>query len=161
MAKQAGMRWDERASSAANAKLRLPLLVREYFAAGRKIMNADSGAKVLHKFRLETKRVRYALELFRPLYSTGLERHLAALRLIQDHLGAISDSEAAKQVICDVCPRATAERRRLEDLLDANAKRRSAALRKYWQETFDKPGEEQRWRLYLSRHAGRTQRTAR
>jgi CHAD domain-containing protein len=136
-------------------------MLRDYFETGRKLMAEESSAKALHQFRLDTKRARYTLELFRPLYGPGLETPLAGLRRIQDYLGAISDCDTTKETIAGALPETAPERGRLAGLLDARAKRSSTALRKYWRQTFDKPGDERRWTLYLARQAGIKRNTAR
>ena len=39
----------------------------------------------------------------------------------------------------------------MDRVLTARAKRKSLEFRRYWRQTFDKPGEDQRWMNYLSR----------
>ena len=50
-----------------------------YFEAGRKAIDAKRPPDELHAFRLKTKRFRYTLELFSPLYGAGMDRYLKAL----------------------------------------------------------------------------------
>ena len=62
-------------------------------------LRARSPPEELHGFRLETKRFRYTLELFRPLYGPNLDRYLKALRELQGALGKVSDYQAIQRVL--------------------------------------------------------------
>jgi CHAD domain-containing protein len=143
--------WDDSSTASANARARLPAMVQAYFEEGRKLTGAELPNARMHRFRLETKGLRYTLELFRACYGPGLERYLAALRKIQDCLGAINDYETSKALIAARLPRTAPERIKMERVLTARAKRKSLEFRRYWQQTFDKPGVMQRWRKYFSR----------
>jgi CHAD domain-containing protein len=145
------LHWKERMSAAENAHAALPALLKAYFAEGRKVITAAPDSAELHRFRLHTKRVRYTLEMFRNCYGVGLERYLAALRQLQDHLGAMSDCATSRTLIRAAAPRGSPERGRAERLLAANLKRKLSDLRRTWRGTFDAPGEERRWCNYLAR----------
>ena len=143
--------WDAGSSAAANARARLPGWARAYFLCGRKLAQAAAPPPVMHRFRLDTKAFRYTLELFRPCYGPGLELRLAAMRKIQDFLGAISDYATTKGLISSRLPEDSPDRLRMERYLDGRSRRKAAEFRRYWQTTFDRPGEERRWLNYLSR----------
>jgi CHAD domain-containing protein len=144
-------RWDRSASAAENAGAQLPPLVRTYFENGRKLIAENPPPDVLHKFRLETKRLRYTLELFRTCYGPQLERHLAELRKIQDWLGAISDYATTRELLGGRITRRSAAWQQIEDSLTARTREKLAEFRSYWRQTFDKSGQEERWVRYLSR----------
>src|SRR5580692_6953009 len=55
-------------SASENARSILPKMARRYFEAGRKAIEGKRPPGELHAFRLKTKRFRYTLELFSPLY---------------------------------------------------------------------------------------------
>jgi len=65
-----------------------------YFKSGRKTFGGDATPVELHAFRLQTKRFRYTLELFRPVYGPTLERMIRSLRRIQQLLGVVNDCQA-------------------------------------------------------------------
>ncbi|MCC6860147.1 MAG: CHAD domain-containing protein [Bryobacterales bacterium] len=143
------IRWDARDSVADNAARFLPAMAADFFQAGRKAVAARSAAR-LHEFRLDAKRFRYTLELFRGCYGPGLARRLESLREIQQRLGDMNDC-ATVRTLLDGAPR-------LEDFfryLEERASGTAAGFRAYWRETFDRPGEEKRWTAYLRRYAGR------
>jgi len=144
--------WDESASASSNAGVRLPARVQAYFDQGRKLMRRSSSSVAsMHPFRLETKALRYTLELFRPCFGPGLEGLLLSLRSIQDYLGALNDYATTRDLIAARLPKHAPEREKMDRVLTAGAKRKSLEFRRYWRQMFDKPGEQQRWMNYTSR----------
>jgi CHAD domain-containing protein len=148
------MDWDEAAGASANARARLPAMAQSYFDHGRELLDPSSSPAAMHRFRLETKAVRYTLELFRPCFGPALERSLGELREIQDCLGALSDCAATRDLIAEKLPKHGPGREALEAFLVEQGKREAAKFRRYWRTTFDTPGQEQRWLRYLSRRSG-------
>jgi CHAD domain-containing protein len=144
-------RWNKNWSAGENARSVLPALLRVYFNEGRKVIGAAPNSADLHRFRLRGKRVRYTLEMFRGCYGPGLERYLAALRQLQDHLGVMNDCATTRALLRAMTPKASPERARVEGLLDAILKMKRSDLRREWRESFDAPGQERRWRNYLAR----------
>ena len=146
--------WDEALSAAQNARAKLPKMLEAYFEEGRKLMDPSSSPAVMHRFRLETKAVRYALELFRACYGPGLGRYLTALARIQDRLGAINDCETTRDLVASKLPAGSCDRIKMERILTASLQRKWSEFRRYWQQSFDRSGEERRWSNYLSRRTG-------
>jgi CHAD domain-containing protein len=128
-------------SVAENAREVLPKMARKYFQAGREAVGQKRPADELHAFRLRTKRFRYTLELFRPVYGPQLDRYLKALHELQGALGKISDYQAIQRVV---------DRDRvLEAHIRQALARRVKDLRHEWR-AFDSEGELKRWRTYLA-----------
>jgi CHAD domain-containing protein len=127
-------------SAAENARVVLPKMARKYFEAGRKAIQGKRPPDELHGFRLETKRFRYTLELFRPLYGPTMDRYLKALRELQGALGKVSDYQAIQRVLSDDDE--------LNKHLDHAVKGKVKDLRHTWR-AFDAAGELKRWRTYL------------
>jgi CHAD domain-containing protein len=124
-----------------NAAIILPKMARKYFKAGRIAIGGRSPAHNLHSFRLKTKRFRYILELFRPLYGPKVDEYLEKLRELQSALGAVTDCEAIRRVLS-----ANAEvELRVVERLEASFRKVLQTWRK-----FDSEGELNRWRTYLS-----------
>jgi CHAD domain-containing protein len=144
MPKSKPIAWNAAATAGENAAAHLPGLARRYFRAGRTLLLRQPSPRTLHRFRLETKRFRYTLELFRLCYGPGLDHRLEKLREIQGHLGEISDCSATIQLLD-----------RAHQPFAAFLKRRMAAkigaLHNYWHETFDAAGQEIWWTQYLVR----------
>lgn len=128
-------------SAAENARLVLPKMARKYFEAGRKAIEGRQPPEELHGFRLETKRFRYTLEMFRPLYGPNLDRYLKALRELQGALGKVSDYQAIQRVL----PNDPELNKQIERVLKGKVK----SLRQSWR-AFDSNGQLKRWRSYLS-----------
>ena len=143
--------WDASASASSNAGARLPAMLEAYFDQGRKLVGRASSDSPMHPFRLETKALRYTLELFRPGFGPGLEGLLLRLRRIQDCLGALNDYATTRDLIAARLPKRAPDWEKLDQVLTARAKRKSVEFRRYWRQTFDKPGEERRWVNYISR----------
>jgi CHAD domain-containing protein len=127
-------------SAAENARVVLPKMARKYFEAGRKAIEGKQPPEELHSFRLETKRFRYTLELFRPLYGPNLNHYLKALRELQGALGKVSDYQAIQRVV--------GNDEELEKEIEHALKAKVRDLRQSWR-AFDSEGQLKRWRTYL------------
>jgi CHAD domain-containing protein len=128
-------------SAAENARVVLPKMARKYFEAGRKAIEGKRPPEQLHRFRLETKRFRYTLELFRPLYGPNLDRYLKALRELQGSLGKVSDYQAIQRVLPGD--------HELQKHIEHHLKGKIKDLRHTWR-AFDSDGQLKRWRTYLA-----------
>ena len=146
MAKQSPPVWDVKKSAPKNAARKLPPLAGRYFKAGRELVNRRGSLEVLHQFRLETKRFRYTLELFRPCYGPGLDKRLTSLRKIQDLLGELNDCVTTQNIL-------GRKQNILAEFLQRRIARKRRELTRYWQSSFDAPGRERWWSDYLERFA--------
>jgi CHAD domain-containing protein len=146
MAKPSPPVWDIKKNASENAARNLPQMAGEYFKAGRDLERRRASFEVLHQFRLETKRFRYTLELFRPCYGPGLDKRLAALRKIQDLLGEINDCVTTQNLL-------GRKQKTLAQFLQRRITRKRRELNRYWQSSFDAAGHERWWRDYLERFA--------
>jgi len=152
MRKQYRAKWDERAGAATNARRELPRLAAAYFARVRELLAEEPSPRKLHRLRLETKRLRYTLELFRSCYGPGLEARLAALRRLQQVLGEVNDSAVAERLLSNSMS-ASPHRVRVLRFLKNRAAAKAREFRQAWAEVFDAPGQELWWSGYLARHA--------
>jgi CHAD domain-containing protein len=137
-------------TAAQNARAELPRLAEAYFAAGRKLLARKPSGKALHKFRLETKRFRYTLELFRPCYGPGLDVRLARLGEVQTHLGDINDCATALRMLKD---EDALNQKALSKYLDRRAKKKIGEFLKCWKTSMDSRGQQAWWVGYLARFA--------
>jgi CHAD domain-containing protein len=145
--------WDSTKRAEENASQKLPPFAQAYFRAGRALFAAKPTAGALHKFRLETKRFRYTLELFQPCYGPGLEERLKLLRNIQDLLGEINDCATTQKLL-------GSQPIGVSKFLERRMALKTRALRMCWQQAFDGAGQEKRWTNYLARFARKPRRTA-
>lgn len=146
-------KWNQEAPPAQNAREKLPEMAAAYFDQGRKLLQENVPEEELHDFRLATKRFRYTLELFRPLYGPSLDARLASLRHVQTHLGELNDCATTRALVG--VKLAGRVRKPFLAFLEKAAQQHAAAFREYWRTTFDAPGQEQKWQEYLTRFAGR------
>jgi len=142
--KRTSTEWLPEEPAFSSAAVMLPELLHDYFKAGRKL-DAKSSARQMHRFRLKTKRLRYTLEAFLPLYGPGLESRLEVVRPIQNTLGDFNDCEVLLEEMGG----------QLSSEVKRYLKRRAGKLRRefldYWRKTFDVKGEEAKWENYLKR----------
>ena len=146
MAKLPRTHWTANQGPAANARRELPPLVSAYFAAIREMVSKTVSPAKMHGLRLATKRLRYTLELFRACYGPGLETRLAELRQVQQLLGDVADSTAARELLAKTASS------RVRRFLENRESEKAEQFRKFWSGVFDAPGREQWWTRYLSRN---------
>jgi hypothetical protein len=142
--------WNPAISAGENARRALPRLAREFFAQGRAATEPTASPAQLHAFRLASKRFRYSLELFLPLYGPRLAERVDQVRKIQSLLGDRQDcvvlgERLKKKDGLTASLHATLEK------LSADGRAIEEKFRRHWQASFDAPGEEAAWIRYLSR----------
>jgi CHAD domain-containing protein len=135
------MKWKRSKTAAANAARVLPPLVEEYFKAGRKAAGGKRSPKQLHKFRIATKRFRYTLEQFRPVYGAVLERRLDPVRDLQSVLGRLHDFQAIGAMLPSHDP--------LQARLTRSFKKKLREFHGQWT-AFDAAGQLERWQKFLA-----------
>ena len=138
-------KWRTGASAAVNGPRVLTGMLDDYFDAGRKAARHKRSPKALHRFRLETKRFRYSLELFRPVYGPSLDRRMESLRTLQTALGKINDLQTILELL-QPDPE-------LESKLTRALKRKAKEFRKQW-EAFDSANRLQQWKTFLANPPG-------
>jgi CHAD domain-containing protein len=161
MKKQKAVAWSPSNSAVESARNTLPQLAERFFAAGRKAAKQGRATpKELHAFRLHTKRFRYTLELFQPLYGPGLKSRLAELRRIQQYLGDMNDCVITEALLRAGGGKKTAEVKQLLARLDSRKTNRARRFLRYWRDSFDPPAQEKRWHRYLRSYAGHAARSS-
>ncbi len=150
MKKSRSVDWNTAVSTGENARRALPRLAREFFALGRAAARPAAPPPELHAFRLASKRFRYTLELFLPLYGPRLAGRVEQVRKLQSLLGDRQDCV----VLAERLKRhdgSAAELHATLQKLNAEGRAIEEKFRRYWHGTFDAPGEERAWMRYLSR----------
>jgi CHAD domain-containing protein len=155
------VRWDSALDAAANAKVVLPAMAADLFAAGREAAEPSSKVRRLHDFRLLTKRFRYTLEIFCPLYGPAMDDRLDRLRKLQQYLGKVSDCDATAKLLKAMAGKGKkkGQLKMVLAYIRGEERIRAANFQRYWVEVFDAPGQEERWVRYLRDYAGRASRT--
>jgi CHAD domain-containing protein len=147
MKKKLRIRWENGQGPAENARRVLPDLARQYFALGKKAAGPKISAGQLHQFRLATKRFRYSLELFVPVYGPGLEARLKQVRLVQQVLGEVQDCEAVRAM------EPVRAHKRVLALVEQRMTRKIEEYRRLWRREFSGEAAQRRWLTYLERYA--------
>ncbi|MBI3281809.1 MAG: CHAD domain-containing protein [Acidobacteria bacterium] len=140
------MKWDDKLTLDRNLRVILPEVAREWHDTGQKAIAPGTTWDDMHDFRLHTKRMRYTLELFRPAYGPGLDKHLKSLRKLQQLLGRMNDTITTHALL--------AERPEFDALLprlDRRAARQRVEVRAYWRRNFADEAPASRWIDYLAR----------
>ena len=139
------IKWDEAATAAQNARRKLPVLVKEYFAAGRMITRGKPSPAVIRRFTLRTRRFSYTLELFQSCYGPRLAQRLEALRRVEQFSEELHACAAARRTLGKMSDI------RLRRFLDGRAVSKLAEFRAFWTAEVDAKGQERAWREYLAR----------
>jgi CHAD domain-containing protein len=147
MANKRKFSWKAGQSAAQNAAEILPSLTVAFFAGG-KALALQVAPDALHSFRIQTKRFRDTLELFRPCYNRRLERLFKSLRDIQQILGGLNDLSATRQTLAD--RGFDKSKQSVLDSLDARMTEKADQFFPIWKETFAHEDEESRWVNYLA-----------
>jgi CHAD domain-containing protein len=92
---------DSRMAIAETARGILPKMAADFLDRGKGAAQAKLSPEKLHSFRIASKKFRYTLELFTPLYGTSLNAWLESVKGIQTVLGDINDCETVAQIIAD------------------------------------------------------------
>lgn len=150
MAAKEKFSWQAGQSATQNAREVLPALARAFFTQGA-MLTPRVKLEVFHRFRLQAKRFRDTLELFRPCYTPQLERLLKSLRDIQQILGELNDLTTTHRMLSD---RGCAESHpQLLASLETRLAEKAEQFFALWQHAFARPGEERRWVNYLAGRA--------
>jgi CHAD domain-containing protein len=142
--------WKDSLDVRDNLRKRMPKLTAGYFAMGREALKSGVHWKEMHAFRLQTKRFRYTLEIFRDAYGPALEGRIESLKKVQTFLGDINDAIVTAEMLAEL--EGTEE---IRASLGRQADEKTAKVHEYWATTFDAPGAEHRWTQYLVNYACR------
>ena len=118
----------------------LPAMTDDLFRAGAEAAKAGSTHHQMHRFRLMTKRVRYTLEAFGPVYGTATAEVMESLKGLQEKLGAINDCAATLVMV--------ARNRGASAAVSRLVRERELEFRTYWKRHFG-PKVKGQWKAIL------------
>ncbi len=128
----------------------LPGLAKDFLELGNRAAQAKTSLAELHQFRIASKKFRYSLEVFIPLYGPSLKPGLEAMKHVQGLLGDINDCETLLTMI--------SKSKRTEGIvawLRKSQRRRIAEFQNYWGEAFGAETTRRGWIDYLSHTVAR------
>lgn len=135
--------WDEEKPLLDEVRIGLSAAIERYFDAGDEAFRKKIPWNQLHQFRLQSKRFRYTLELFREFYGRPLESRIKELKKIQTYLGDINDLVATRALLKGHA----AFKKQLREQADEQMK----DLRAYWKETFSAQGHREAWLAVIAK----------
>ena len=150
-----GVVWRSAETSAANAQRVLPGLLEGYCRKGEKLAIEGVKAARLHELRLGAKHLRYALEIFRPVYGRKMDILLANMKESQTDLGEISDCTATIAWLKEKKIVRRPEGQHLRGYLEHRAAKDVTKFVNYWRDHFGFPAFYEHWIRYLKIYAGR------
>ncbi len=142
-------RWKESDPAPENAARLLPPMLAAYLEAGRLLADGTPTATSLHGLRLHGKRLRYAMELFRPCYGTAFETYLGLLKDAQGILGDLNDCATLLRVLPEL-PGPEEKKARLKNRVERSSAKLFRDFQRFWKEKMDHSGKETRWASYLA-----------
>ncbi|MER3486332.1 MAG: hypothetical protein C4345_10510, partial [Chloroflexota bacterium] len=83
-----------------NARKILSVRIGEFYSF-TPIVEDETAIEALHDLRIAAKRLRYTLELFRPVFGAAGERQIERVRAIQEILGQLHDADVRIMLIHD------------------------------------------------------------
>ena len=127
------------------ATRKLPRMAKEFFARGKKAASASGSAEKLHEFRLATKKFRYTLELFAPLYGPALGGRVERIKSLQVVLGGINDCATVREMLSRWSGSAS-----VDEELKKKQRKQTKEFQRRWTEEFAGPENVRLWMDYLS-----------
>jgi CHAD domain-containing protein len=83
------------------ARKTLPAMAKDFLERGDAASLPKASPEKLHAFRIASKKFRYSLELFAPLYQRELSAWIDSIKRIQTLLGDINDCETVAHMLAD------------------------------------------------------------
>jgi CHAD domain-containing protein len=108
----------------------LPAMAKDFLEHGNAASEAKASPEKLHQFRIASKKYRYTLELFTPLYGESLKGWLDRVKSIQSLLGDINDCVTVAEIVAHHKVDA------LSSWLKKRARRKTEEFCRRWQEVF-------------------------
>jgi CHAD domain-containing protein len=132
------------AAIAKTAQQTLRRMGKDYFARGNEASKASAPPEGLHRFRIATKKFRYTLELFAPLYGPPLGDGLASIKRTQSLLGDLNDCVTARELVSHYHGGD-----RLTSRLKKRQRKKAEEFHRLWNEEFGDAKRVRSWIEYL------------
>lgn len=106
-------------------------MTQDFLQRGGEASQAKASPRALHQFRIASKKFRYTLELFVPLYGPPLNRQLEDIKRTQTLLGDINDCVTVGELVAHYKGGSA-----LADWLKKRQRKRTEVFRQYWRKEF-------------------------
>jgi len=134
-----------RAAIEDTARRMLPRRAQAFLRLGNNAAQAKSSPEELHQFRIASKKFRYSLELFAPLYGSRLKRWIEGIKHAQNLLSDINDCVTAAEIVS-----AHKGSRAILAWLKKRERRKMEEFRRWWPEAFASREVHRSWMRDLS-----------
>jgi CHAD domain-containing protein len=117
----------------------LPEIAEKHYKRGGRMADGETSARKLHRFRIVTKKFRYTLDLFAPLYGKSVETLAGELKHIQTLLGNLNDYATIRRMLRRMTTQNEDDAQAGEEVGEEIVKKRrekAAEFRDYWGKTF-------------------------
>lgn len=81
------------------ARHALGRLAKDFLARGNEAASLKASPHDMHRFRIVSKKFRYTLELFQPLYGSSVDRTVASIKRVGTLLGDINDCVTVAEIV--------------------------------------------------------------
>jgi CHAD domain-containing protein len=139
---------DSRVAVEQTARRILPRMATDFVERGNAASQAKASPEKLHEFRIASKKFRYTLELFAPLYGATVETWLESIKGIQTQLGDINDCVTVAELLADYKGSDT-----VAAWLRKRQRRKAEQFSRGWREEFG-DAESVRNRIHSLNHPG-------
>ncbi len=109
----------------------LPRMAADFVERGNAASEPKVSPEKLHAFRIASKKFRYTLELFVPVYGAALSGWIESIKAIQTQLGDINDCATVAQMLAEHKGAGAAE-----TWLKKRQRRKTEQFSKQWREEF-------------------------
>jgi len=137
----------------------LPPIADKHFKRGEKAAREKTSPHKLHRFRIATKKFRYTLDLFAPLYGDSINPLAGGLKDIQSLLGDINDFETVSRMLSGTLsdmtpgdPSQAEDARSMIAAIEKMQREKAAGFRAHWGQTFT-PSNVRDWSAALQQVA--------
>lgn len=117
----------------------MPRLAARHFKHGKEAAGHKTTHRELHRFRIATKKFRYTLDLFAPLYGHSVDDLVQELKGIQTLLGDINDCATVRRMVraAPACEHPDQnDKRTISAAIEEKQRGKTAEFRAQWSKSF-------------------------
>jgi CHAD domain-containing protein len=118
--------------SHARALAALPQMAADFLRDGNRAASRKARATQIHKFRIQSKHLRYSMELLEPALGPEGEAWIAQMRDLQTALGKINDCRIVRELAEEL-----GAGRAVESALRKHQRKRGREFRRLWKDQFE------------------------
>jgi len=118
----------------------LPKMAREFLELGSEAAESKAPPEKLHQFRIASKKFRYSLELFEPVYGAPVKWMIEEIKHAQNILGDVNDCVSASEIVLSY-----KDGHALTRWIQKRQARKMEEFRRWWPEKLGDPETGRLW----------------